>query len=167
MFYWNYHLCKNCRPSTTLMATVSPNGRGIFQQDNAACHTAKHVQEQFQEHKNVFKMVTWLLNSPNRKSYQWRPNRCNLQDLRDFLLTSWNQTPQHNFRVLVEFMPLPDQGCFDSTIGTYLYFKQLSDVWCLLTLCLVSVCIFHCKFSSYNLCWSISISVKYHVRGDF
>ncbi|MCI4382883.1 hypothetical protein PGIGA_G00019780 [Pangasianodon gigas] len=90
------------------MATVFPNGRGLFQY--APCHTAKIVQEWFEEHDKVFKVLIWPPNSPdlNPIEHLWdvldkqvqsieHPPR-NLQDLKDLLLTSWCQIPQHTFR---------------------------------------------------------------------
>ncbi|MCJ8744457.1 hypothetical protein PDJAM_G00118960 [Pangasius djambal] len=38
------------------MAAVFTNGSGLFQQDNAPCHTAKNVQERFEEHDKEFKV---------------------------------------------------------------------------------------------------------------
>ncbi len=46
------------------MAMVLPDGSGLFQQDNAPCHTAETVQEWFDEHEE-FKVLTWPLNSPD------------------------------------------------------------------------------------------------------
>lgn len=99
------------------METVFPDGTGLFQQDNAPCHKAKMVQEWFEEHNNEFKVLTWPPNSPdlNPIEHLWdvldkqvrsmeAPPR-NLQDLKDLLLTSWCQIPQHTFRGLVESMP--------------------------------------------------------------
>ena len=99
------------------MATVFPDGSGLFQQDNAPCHTAKIVQEWFEEHDKEFKVLTWPPNSPdlNPIEHLWdvleqqvrsmeAPPR-NLQDLKDLLLTSWCQIPQDTFRGLVESMP--------------------------------------------------------------
>ncbi|MCJ8732198.1 hypothetical protein PDJAM_G00208470 [Pangasius djambal] len=45
------------------MATVFPNGSGLFQQDNATCHTAKLDQEWFEEYGKEFKVLT--PNSPD------------------------------------------------------------------------------------------------------
>uniref|UniRef100_A0A8P4K6M0 Transposable element Tc1 transposase n=1 Tax=Dicentrarchus labrax TaxID=13489 RepID=A0A8P4K6M0_DICLA len=101
----------------SFMETVFPDGSGLFQQDNVPCHKAKMVQEWFVEHNNEFKVLTWPPDSPdlNPMEHLWDvldkqvrsmeapPN--NLQDLKDLLLTSWCQIPQHTFRGLVESMP--------------------------------------------------------------
>jgi len=104
------------------METAFPGGCGLFQQENAPCHKAKMVQEWFEEHNNEFEVLTWPPNSPdlNQIEHLWdvlnkqvqsmeAPPR-NLQDLKDLLLTSWCQIPQHTFRGLVE--------CFGSKRGT-------------------------------------------------
>ncbi|KAK3570501.1 hypothetical protein QTP86_020077, partial [Hemibagrus guttatus] len=93
------------------METVFPDGCGLFQQDNAQCHKAKMVQEWFDEHDNKFEVSP---NSPDlnpiehlwdvldkQARYMEAPPR-NLQDLKDLLLTSWCQIPQHTF---MESMP--------------------------------------------------------------
>ncbi|MCJ8743381.1 hypothetical protein PDJAM_G00093370 [Pangasius djambal] len=99
------------------MATVFPNGSGLFQQDNAPCLTAKIVQEWFEEHDKEFKVLTWPPNSPDlnpiehlwdvmdKQGQSMEAPPHNLQDLKDLLLTSWCQIPQHTFRGLVESMP--------------------------------------------------------------
>ncbi|XP_075684243.1 uncharacterized protein LOC142652483 [Rhinoderma darwinii] len=46
------------------MATVFPNVSGIFQQNNAPYHTAKIIQELFEELDKEFKVLTWSPNSP-------------------------------------------------------------------------------------------------------
>ena len=48
------------------MATVFPDGSGLFQQDNVLCHTAKIVQEWFEYHDKELKVLPWLPNSPDR-----------------------------------------------------------------------------------------------------
>ena len=81
------------------MATVFPDGSGLFQQDNAPCHTTKIVQEWFEEHDKEFKVLPWPPNSPdlNLIVHLWdvlekevrsmEAPPYNLQDL-DLLLTS-------------------------------------------------------------------------------
>ncbi|KAK3526639.1 hypothetical protein QTP70_030847 [Hemibagrus guttatus] len=73
--------------------------------------------EWFDEHNNEFEVLTCPPNSPdlNPIEHLWdvldtqvqsmeTPPR-NLQDLKDLLLTSCYQIPQHTFRDLVESMP--------------------------------------------------------------
>ncbi|KAK3519523.1 hypothetical protein QTP70_033853, partial [Hemibagrus guttatus] len=99
------------------METVFPDGCGLFQQDNAPCHKAKIIQEWFDEHNNEFDVLTWPPNSPDLNPIEHlrnvldkqvqsmeAPSRI-LQDLKDLLLTSLCQIPQHTFRDLVESMP--------------------------------------------------------------
>ncbi|KAK3541531.1 hypothetical protein QTP86_029169 [Hemibagrus guttatus] len=74
-------------------------------------------QEWFDEHNNQFEVLTWPPNSPDLNPVQhlWdvldkqvptmETPPHNLQDLKDLLLTSWCQIPQHTFRDLVESMP--------------------------------------------------------------
>lgn len=99
------------------MEAVFPDGSGFFQQDDVSCHKAKTVQEWFEEHNNEFKVLTLPPNSPdlNLINHLWdtldkqvqsmEAPPCNLQDLKDLLLTSWCQIPQYTFRGLVESMP--------------------------------------------------------------
>ena len=47
------------------MAMVIPDGRGLFQQDNAPCHTALIVREWFEEHDEVSTVLPWHPNSPD------------------------------------------------------------------------------------------------------
>ncbi|MCI4387329.1 hypothetical protein PGIGA_G00072870 [Pangasianodon gigas] len=114
-YFDRYHLPKH------IMVTVLPNGSGLFQQDNAPCHTAKIVQVWFEHHDREFKVLTWSPNSPDLnliehlwdvldkqvRSMEAPPH--NLQDLKDLLLMSWCQIPQHTFRGLVESMPCKKQ----------------------------------------------------------
>jgi len=78
------------------MTVVFPSGSGLFQQDNAPCHTAHIVQEWFEEHDEEFKVLPWSPNSPdfNPSEHLWdvrdqqvrstaAPPR-NLQDLKGF-----------------------------------------------------------------------------------
>ena len=96
------------------MEMVFPDGCGLFQEDNTLCNKAKMVQEWFEEHTNEFEMLTWPPNSPDlnpikhlwdvldKKVRSTEAPPCNLQDLKDLLLTSWCQIPQHTFRGLMD-----------------------------------------------------------------
>ncbi|KAK3509804.1 hypothetical protein QTP70_011627 [Hemibagrus guttatus] len=99
-----------------LGSTVQSNGECGKEQDNAPCHKAEMVQEWFDDHNNQFDVLTPPPNSPDLnpiqhlwdvldkqvRSMEAPPH--NLQDLKDLLLTSWCQIPQHTFRDLVESM---------------------------------------------------------------
>ncbi|KAK3564767.1 hypothetical protein QTP86_025274, partial [Hemibagrus guttatus] len=86
-------------------------------QDNAPCHKAEMLQEWFDDHNNQFEVLTPPPNSPDLNPIQnlWdvldkqvpsmEAPPHNLLDLKDLLLTSWCQIPQHTFRDLVESMP--------------------------------------------------------------
>ncbi|KAK3531066.1 hypothetical protein QTP70_009444, partial [Hemibagrus guttatus] len=86
-------------------------------QDNAPCHKAEMVQEWFDDHNNQFEVLTPPPNSPDLNPIQhlWdvldkqvrsmETPPYNLRDLKDLLLTSWCQIPQHTFRDLVESIP--------------------------------------------------------------
>ncbi len=47
---------------------IFPDGSGLFQQDNAPCHTAEIVQEWFDEHDKEVKVLPWPSNSPDLNS---------------------------------------------------------------------------------------------------
>jgi len=63
-------------PTLTLLLTmytfitfVLPDGCGLFQRDNAPCHTAKVVQDWLEKH--TFKVLTWPANPPHfRPTFQ-------------------------------------------------------------------------------------------------
>lgn len=46
-------------------ATVCPGCSGHFQQDILLCHTAKTAQEWCERHDDIFKVLSWLENSPD------------------------------------------------------------------------------------------------------
>uniref|UniRef100_A0A671YBG6 Tc1-like transposase DDE domain-containing protein n=1 Tax=Sparus aurata TaxID=8175 RepID=A0A671YBG6_SPAAU len=98
--------------------TVFPDGSGFFQRDSTPRHTAKIVQEWFEEHNDEFTVLTWPPNSSdlnpiehlwdvlNKQVQSMEAPPCNLQDLKDLLLILWSEIPQHTFRRVVESMPL-------------------------------------------------------------
>ncbi|GFY10843.1 transposable element Tcb1 transposase [Trichonephila clavipes] len=47
------------------MRIVFPQDDGIFQQDNARCHTAANVRAWFEEHQYEFPVLPWPANSPD------------------------------------------------------------------------------------------------------
>ncbi|GFX88378.1 transposable element Tcb1 transposase [Trichonephila clavipes] len=47
------------------MRIVFPQDDGIFQQDNARCHTAVSVRAWFEEHQDEFPALPWPANSPD------------------------------------------------------------------------------------------------------
>ncbi|KAK3557178.1 hypothetical protein QTP70_024694 [Hemibagrus guttatus] len=82
-------------------------------------YTPFHGNELFEEH-NKFEVLTWTSNSPNLNpiKHLWdvlneqvqsmKAPPHNLEDLKNLLLTSWYQIPQHSLRDLVESMPHRD-----------------------------------------------------------
>ena len=46
----------------------SPNGSGLFQQDNVLCHTAKNIQEWFEEHDSEHDSVGLASKFPSSQS---------------------------------------------------------------------------------------------------
>ncbi|KAK3570978.1 hypothetical protein QTP86_031835, partial [Hemibagrus guttatus] len=129
------------------METVFPDGCGLFQQDNAPCHEAKMVQEWFDEHNNEFEVLAWPPNSPdlNPIEHLWdvldkqvrsmEAPPCSLQDLKDLLLKSWCQIPQHTFRDLVESVlqrlltyPFMVQVCSGENESVQVYLGESNSV---------------------------------------
>ena len=95
------------------------NGYFKFQQDNAPIHTAKVVQEWFEEHNIV--PLEWPARSPDLnlignlwsildKAISKNPPR-NLQDLKDRLRQAWVEIPLETLQKLVEDMPRRIQAC--------------------------------------------------------
>ncbi len=70
------------------MATVFLAGDGHYQQDNAPCHKARIVKEQFEEHDGEFLLMPWPPNSPDMNHSKSRfelqsPPPHNVQELED------------------------------------------------------------------------------------
>ncbi|GFV27103.1 DDE_3 domain-containing protein [Trichonephila clavipes] len=53
------HNCGQLHPYT---APVFPIGNGIFQQDSVRCQKARILLEEFEEHKDEFKLISYSLN---------------------------------------------------------------------------------------------------------
>ncbi|KAG7329195.1 hypothetical protein KOW79_007369 [Hemibagrus wyckioides] len=89
-----------------LVAAVFPNDSGFFQQNIAAYHTAKIVQEWFEEHDNEFS-VSLASNFPRSPIQSVGcPRQTHLIHGGSTLqLTLWCQIPQHTFSSLVESNP--------------------------------------------------------------
>ncbi|KAK3536457.1 hypothetical protein QTP86_012613 [Hemibagrus guttatus] len=108
----------------TSLALANESQREAYErcldEDNAPCHKAEMLQEWFDDHNNQFEVLTPPPNSPDLNPIQllWdvldkqvpsmEAPPHNLQDLKDLMLTSWYQIPQHTFRDLVESMPRRD-----------------------------------------------------------
>ncbi|KAF7650651.1 hypothetical protein LDENG_00122600 [Lucifuga dentata] len=96
------------------METVFPDGSGIFQQDNAPCHTAKTVQEWFED--NEFTVLKWPPQSPDlnpiehlcdvveREISIMDVQPTNLQQLCDAIMSIWTKISEECFQHLVESM---------------------------------------------------------------
>ncbi|GBM44997.1 hypothetical protein AVEN_225744-1 [Araneus ventricosus] len=56
------HHCGSVAP---YMAFVFPTGNAIFQQDKVHCHKVRFVLGWFEEHTDVFHLMSWPPNSPD------------------------------------------------------------------------------------------------------
>ena len=84
------------------METVFPDGRGLFQQDNAT------KQKGFSNglRSTTMRLRWWLgLHIPQISIQSMEAPPRNLQDLKNLLQTSWCQIPEHTVRGLVESIP--------------------------------------------------------------
>ncbi|XP_036448109.1 hemicentin-2-like [Colossoma macropomum] len=92
------------------MVKVFPYDSGLFQQDNVHYHTAHIIQEWFVKHDEEFKVLSWLLNSPDlnpiedlwdvlkQKVLSLAGPPCNLLDLKD-LSARYGRAPTRSCRV--------------------------------------------------------------------
>ncbi|KFM68122.1 Transposable element Tcb1 transposase, partial [Stegodyphus mimosarum] len=99
------------------MRIVFPQDDGIFQQDNARCHTAASVRAWFEEHQDEFTVLPWPANSPdlNPIEHLWDhldrvvramdPQPRNLAQLATALESAWLSIPENTFRDLCDSLP--------------------------------------------------------------
>ncbi|GFV08956.1 transposable element Tcb1 transposase [Trichonephila clavipes] len=90
---------------------------GIFQQDNARCHTAASVHSWFEEHQDEFTVLPLPANSPDLKPIEhlWYhldrvvramdPQPRNLAQLATVLELAWLNIPENAFRNLSDSLP--------------------------------------------------------------
>ncbi|GFV44057.1 transposable element Tcb1 transposase [Trichonephila clavipes] len=90
---------------------------GIFQQDNARCHTAASVRAWFEEHQDEFTILPLPANSPdlNPIEHLWYhldrvvramdPQPRNLAQLATALESAWLNIPENTFRDLSDSLP--------------------------------------------------------------
>ncbi|GFU93741.1 transposable element Tcb1 transposase, partial [Trichonephila clavipes] len=106
----------------TIAGTVQARGGsimddGIFQQDNARCHTAASVRAWFEEHQDEFTVLPLPANSPdlNPIEHLWYhldrvvramdPQPRNLAQLATALESAWLNIPENTFRDLSDSLP--------------------------------------------------------------
>ncbi|GFX81619.1 transposable element Tcb1 transposase [Trichonephila clavipes] len=101
----------------TYMRIVFPQDDGIFQQDNARCHTAASVRAWFEEHQDEFTVLPWPANSPELNPIEnlWDhldrvvramdPQPRNLAQLATALESTWLNIPENTFRDLSDSLP--------------------------------------------------------------
>ncbi|GFX13012.1 transposable element Tcb1 transposase [Trichonephila clavipes] len=99
------------------MRIVFPQDDGIFQQDNARCHTAASVRAWFEEHQDEFTVLPLPANSPdlNPIKHLWYhldrvvramdPQPRNLAQLATALESAWLNIPENTFRDLSDSLP--------------------------------------------------------------
>ncbi|KFM73508.1 Transposable element Tcb1 transposase, partial [Stegodyphus mimosarum] len=115
------------------MRIVFPQDDGIFQQDNARCHTAASVRAWFEEHQDEFTVLPWPANSPdlNPIEHLWDhldrvvramdPQPRNLAQLATALESAWLNIPENTFRDLCDSLP--------ARLAAVRSAKELSAVW--------------------------------------
>ena len=87
-----------------------PDGKVLFQQDNATSHVAKDVQEWFKTHSNELVLLQWPPQSPDispieniwhilkKKISQRNPRPQSLDDLRRYMKEEWERIPEIYFK---------------------------------------------------------------------
>ncbi|GFU57252.1 DDE_3 domain-containing protein [Trichonephila clavipes] len=96
------------------MRIVFPQKDGIYQQDNAKCHTAGSVREWFEENQSKFTVLPWPANSPDLNpienlwdhldwvAHAMDPHLRNLAQLAKALEPAWLNIPVTIFRNLID-----------------------------------------------------------------
>lgn len=99
------------------MQIVFPQQDGIYQQDNATCHTARSVRAWFEEHQDEFTVLPWPPNSPDLNPIEnlWDhldrvvramdPQPRNLAQLATTLESAWLHIPVSTFQNLTDSLP--------------------------------------------------------------
>ncbi|GBL92579.1 hypothetical protein AVEN_83887-1 [Araneus ventricosus] len=100
----------------TKSVSQQQNG-GIYQQDNARCHTARSVCAWIEEHQDEFTVLPWPANSPDLNPIEnlWDrldrvvramdPQPRNLAQLATALESAWLNIPVNSFRNLIDSLP--------------------------------------------------------------
>ncbi|GFW12286.1 transposable element Tcb2 transposase [Trichonephila clavipes] len=120
------------------IASVFPDGNGMFQEDNPPCQKAKIVLEWFQKHDAEFQLMSSSSNSPdlNQIEHIWdvmgrqlrvqRPLIRNISGLRDRCLNIWYNLSLAIDQGLVVSMPRRVEGGLRAKGGPTPY-RQVSD----------------------------------------
>ncbi|GBN65399.1 hypothetical protein AVEN_81553-1 [Araneus ventricosus] len=99
------------------MRIAFPQNDGIYQKDNARCHTALSVWAWFEEHQDEFTVLPWPANSPDLNPIEnlWEhldrvvramdPQPRNLAQLATALESAWLNIPVNTFRSLIDSLP--------------------------------------------------------------
>ncbi|GBM97306.1 hypothetical protein AVEN_27072-1 [Araneus ventricosus] len=99
------------------MRIIFPQNDGIYQQDNARCHTARSVCAWFEEHQDEFTVLPCPANSPDLNPIEnmWDhlhrvvramdPQPRNLAQLATALESAWLNIPVNTFRNLIDSLP--------------------------------------------------------------
>ena len=124
-YFDTYHLLKHCCRSCTPF-----DGCGLFQQDNAQCHKPKWFRNSLRSTTMSLRCWLGLQISQISIEYLWdvldkqvqsiEAPSCNFQDLKDLLLTSWCQIPQH-LQGSSGVHALTGLSCFGTKRGTTQY----------------------------------------------